>query len=65
MTRQKNDQIWENTPQEKHGHLPSGGRQVIGMSGACKEKGQPLSQDGWPLSFVTVADAASDLKEAG
>lgn len=65
MAQQKNDRIWENSPQEKPGHLPICGRHVIGMSGACKEKGQPLSQDGWPLSFVTVADAASDLKEAG
>jgi hypothetical protein len=30
-----------------------------------KERGQPLSQDGWPFSFVTVAECASILKESG
>ncbi len=29
------------------------------------EKGQPLSQDGWPFSFRCYAEAASILKEAG
>jgi len=30
-----------------------------------KEKGQSLSQNGWPFLFITFAIAAPNLKEAG